>query len=150
MNIRDHNRTAWNGQVERGNRWTVPVSAETVAGARQGRRSRPGLDRRPDRYPRASEVLGCPAEVTHMRKESYSFLKKILETPSPSGFEQPVQRIIRERMKPFAERIETDVHGNVVAAINAAIDTPMVSMKLVSMLDCSARYSAWRTAFTFS
>ena len=37
MNIRDHNRTAWNGQVERGNRWTVPVSSETVSVARQGR-----------------------------------------------------------------------------------------------------------------
>ena len=53
-----------------------------------------------------------------MRKESFSFLKAIQETPSPSGFEQPVQRIIRKRMKPFAERIETDVHGNVIAALN--------------------------------
>ena len=30
-----------------------------------------------------------------MRKESYEFLKAIQETPSPSGFEQPVQRIVR-------------------------------------------------------
>ena len=53
-----------------------------------------------------------------MRKESYEFLKKIVETPSPSGFEQPVQRIVRERMKPFADDIKTDVHGNVVVAVN--------------------------------
>ena len=53
-----------------------------------------------------------------MRKESYNFLKAIQETASPSGFEQPVQRIVRKRMKPFADTIETDVHGNVVVALN--------------------------------
>lgn len=53
-----------------------------------------------------------------MRQESYDFLKTIEETPSPSGFEQPVQRIVRQRMKPFADMIETDVHGNVIVALN--------------------------------
>ncbi len=53
-----------------------------------------------------------------MRKESYNFLKTIQETPSPSGFEQPVQRIVRKRMKPFADSIETDVHGNVIVLLN--------------------------------
>jgi putative aminopeptidase FrvX len=53
-----------------------------------------------------------------LRKESYDFLKQIQETPSPSGFEQPVQRIIRKRMKPFANSIETDVHGNLIVGLN--------------------------------
>jgi len=53
-----------------------------------------------------------------MRKESYDFLKRMQETPSPSGFEQPVQRIVRERMKPFADTIETDVHGNVIVGLH--------------------------------
>jgi putative aminopeptidase FrvX len=53
-----------------------------------------------------------------LRKESYEFLKAIQETPSPSGFEQPVQRIVRKRMKRFADTIETDVHGNVIAGLN--------------------------------
>ena len=53
-----------------------------------------------------------------MRKESYDFLKSLQETPSPSGFEQPVQRIVRKRMKPFAGSIETDVHGNVIVGLN--------------------------------
>lgn len=53
-----------------------------------------------------------------MRKESYNFLKSIQETPSPSGFEQPVQRIVRKRMKPFADTIQTDVHGNVIVGLN--------------------------------
>lgn len=53
-----------------------------------------------------------------MRKDSYDFLKAIQETPSPSGFEQPVQRIVRKRMKPYADTIETDVHGNVIVSLN--------------------------------
>jgi tetrahedral aminopeptidase len=53
-----------------------------------------------------------------MRAESLNFLKSLEETPSPSGFEQPVQRIVRKRMKPIADKITTDVHGNVVVALN--------------------------------
>lgn len=53
-----------------------------------------------------------------MRKESYEFLRALQETPSPSGFEQPAQRIVRERMKPIAGSITTDVHGNVIVGLN--------------------------------
>ena len=53
-----------------------------------------------------------------MRNASYEFLKAIQETPSPSGFEQPVQRIVRKYMEPFADEIRTDVHGNVIVALN--------------------------------
>jgi len=53
-----------------------------------------------------------------LRKDSYDFLKRIQETPSPSGFEQPVQRLVRERMKPFADTLDTDVHGNVIVGLN--------------------------------
>src|SRR3954471_9407372 len=34
--ILDYNRRAWDRQVERGNRWTVPVGLEEVARARRG------------------------------------------------------------------------------------------------------------------
>lgn len=37
MSIREHNRRAWNTQVEKGNRWTIPVSNEAVEAAREGR-----------------------------------------------------------------------------------------------------------------
>ncbi len=46
------------------------------------------------------------------------FLQAILETPSPSGYEQPVQRLVREYAAGFADDIRTDVHGNVIAACN--------------------------------
>ncbi|MCH9001545.1 MAG: M42 family peptidase, partial [Planctomycetes bacterium] len=62
-----------------------------------------------------------------MPKESYDFLKKMQETPSPSGFEQPVQRIVRKRMKPIADTIETDVHGNVIVSLNPK-GTPRVML----------------------
>ncbi len=37
MEIRAYNRRAWDREVEQGNEWTVPVSAEVIAAARQGR-----------------------------------------------------------------------------------------------------------------
>jgi SAM-dependent methyltransferase len=37
MDLIDYNRRAWDGLVERGNEWTVPVSREVVEAARQGR-----------------------------------------------------------------------------------------------------------------
>jgi SAM-dependent methyltransferase len=36
MNIRDHNREAWNREVEKGNKWTIPVSTEVIEKARHG------------------------------------------------------------------------------------------------------------------
>ncbi len=53
-----------------------------------------------------------------MRPESLSFLQSLLQAPSPSGFEQPVQQIVRSYAEPWADEIRTDVHGNVTAAKN--------------------------------
>ena len=36
MDIREYNRTAWNKEVERGNKWTVPVSEVMIATAKRG------------------------------------------------------------------------------------------------------------------
>jgi tetrahedral aminopeptidase len=53
-----------------------------------------------------------------MRKKSLSFLKALLDAPSPSGYEQPVQRVWRAYVDQFAGELRTDVHGNAIAAIN--------------------------------
>ncbi|HEX2181714.1 MAG TPA: class I SAM-dependent methyltransferase [Rubrobacteraceae bacterium] len=37
MSVRDHNREAWDREVERGNQWTVPAGPEVIEAARQGR-----------------------------------------------------------------------------------------------------------------
>ena len=53
-----------------------------------------------------------------MEGPAHDFLRKILETPSPSGYEQPVQEIVRRYIAPFADRVTTDSHGNVIAVKN--------------------------------
>jgi len=53
-----------------------------------------------------------------MQNESLIFLKNLLETPSPSGFERPVQDIVRNWAKTHADEVRTDRHGNVIAALN--------------------------------
>jgi endoglucanase len=50
-----------------------------------------------------------------MDQTSHEFLRQLLETPSPSGFEQPIQQVVRDRMKLFADELRTDRHGNVFA-----------------------------------
>lgn len=37
IDVRAHNRVAWNHQVERGNPWTLPASPEAIASAREGK-----------------------------------------------------------------------------------------------------------------
>ena len=48
----------------------------------------------------------------------FEFLKRLIETPSPSGYERPVQDVVRAYVADFAERVETDLHGNVIAVRN--------------------------------
>lgn len=58
-----------------------------------------------------------------MDSAAREFLKKILETPSPSGYERPVQDLVRRYVADFADRVTTDLHGNVIAAKNP--DAPL-------------------------
>ena len=53
-----------------------------------------------------------------MDERGLQFLKDLLATPSPSGYEQVVQRVVRDFVAPFAASIRTDWHGNVIAAVN--------------------------------
>jgi len=53
-----------------------------------------------------------------MRKESLEFLKALVEAPSPAGFEQPAQALVREWMGRYADEVRTDVMGNVIGALN--------------------------------
>lgn len=51
-----------------------------------------------------------------MNPQSHEFLKQLLHTPSPSGYEQPIQQVVRDWVKPFAHQVQTDSHGNVYAS----------------------------------
>lgn len=53
-----------------------------------------------------------------MNKDSKKFLYSLLETPSPTGYEVPIQKVVRKRMAQYADSIETDLHGNLIVAVN--------------------------------
>lgn len=46
------------------------------------------------------------------------FLRRAIETPSPSGYEEPIQALVRQYLSPAADAIRTDLHGNLVAVKN--------------------------------
>src|SRR3982751_3748836 len=50
--------------------------------------------------------------------ESLSFLKKLLDTPGPSGFEAAPAKVWREQAKKFA-KVSGDVAGNSLAEVNS-------------------------------
>jgi endoglucanase len=54
-----------------------------------------------------------------MHESSHSFLKTLLETPSPSGYERPIQDVVRNWARPYADELRTDRHGNVLASRRA-------------------------------
>lgn len=53
-----------------------------------------------------------------MRPDSLNFLQKLINTPSPSGFETRGQRVWLDYVKTFADGTETDAYGNAVAWFN--------------------------------
>ena len=53
-----------------------------------------------------------------MQQDSYRFLERLMDAPSPSGFEEPAQAVVYDRMNRCCERVETDVHGNVIGVLN--------------------------------
>ncbi|MBI4546227.1 MAG: M42 family metallopeptidase [Gemmatimonadetes bacterium] len=52
-----------------------------------------------------------------MDEHSVEFLKRLLNTPGPSGFEAAVARVWREEAATFADRVEADVSGNSMATL---------------------------------
>ena len=53
-----------------------------------------------------------------MQAESLAFLQNLVKAHSPSGYEQPAATVYRAHTKGFADRVTTDVHGNVSAVLN--------------------------------
>lgn len=52
-----------------------------------------------------------------MEEARLDLLRRMIASPSPSGFEQRVQQVIREEMQQYTDELRTDVHGNVIAAL---------------------------------
>jgi endoglucanase len=53
-----------------------------------------------------------------MHEPSHQFLKDLLTTPSPSGYERPIQEVVRGWAGRYADEVRTDRHGNVIAVRN--------------------------------
>ncbi len=53
-----------------------------------------------------------------MRKQSLDFLKKLLTTPSPSGYESKNQKIWCDYARKYADEVRTDAYGNAIAILN--------------------------------
>lgn len=58
-----------------------------------------------------------------MEHVALEFFRQVLETPSPSGYERPVQDLVRRYGGEFADEVRTDLHGNVVLVKNP--DAPL-------------------------
>lgn len=57
-----------------------------------------------------------------MSADPRELFERLLSTPSPSGFETRIQRVVREHVESFADEVRVDVHGNLVAGRN--VDAP--------------------------
>jgi putative aminopeptidase FrvX len=53
-----------------------------------------------------------------MREKSLNFLRKLVNTPSPTGHEVRGQRVWLDYVKPFADETFSDAYGNCVAVLN--------------------------------
>jgi endoglucanase len=63
-----------------------------------------------------------------MRTNSLNFLKKIVETPSPSGFEMRAAKVFRGYVAPFCRKVETDVMGNTYGILGKKNARPRVML----------------------
>lgn len=64
----------------------------------------------------------------------YNLLKKLCELVGPSGFEQDVQRFIKNEIQDKVDKIEVDALGNLIATIKAT-DPQMPSILLAAHAD---------------
>ena len=49
-------------------------------------------------------------DFCRMDASAREFLVRLLETPSPSGYEQPIQRLVRDYLSGIADTITADSH----------------------------------------
>ncbi|MCL1802291.1 MAG: M42 family metallopeptidase [Eubacteriaceae bacterium] len=61
-----------------------------------------------------------------MEQLDLDFLKSLIKAPSPSGYEQPAARIVRERLSTSADSVSTDVVGNVYGILKGKSKGPSV------------------------
>ena len=53
-----------------------------------------------------------------MESTARDFLLQLLATPGVSGYEQPVQAVVRDYARSFVDDLQTDLHGNLILGSN--------------------------------
>jgi len=61
-------------------------------------------------------MSATPSPVESIRPESRDFLQRLLDTPSPSGFERDGQRVWLDYVRPFATKTWNDAYSNCFAS----------------------------------
>jgi putative aminopeptidase FrvX len=61
-----------------------------------------------------------------MEEDALGFLRELVETPSPSGFEDENLTNWRERVEGVAEELRTDAYGNTTATVNPGCENSIV------------------------
>jgi len=58
-----------------------------------------------------------------MKKTQLDFLRSLCETVTPTGWETPGQRLVADYVKPYADSVKMDCHGNLHAVLNPSAPT---------------------------
>ncbi|MGI6400936.1 MAG: M42 family metallopeptidase [Thermoguttaceae bacterium] len=53
-----------------------------------------------------------------MERETRNFFYDLIKTPSPSGYEEKIQAVVRDYVHDFVDDVRTDSHGNLIVARN--------------------------------
>lgn len=61
-----------------------------------------------------------------MNQNSIDFFEKLLDTPGVSGYEEPVQAVVRDYANDFVDSMETDLHGNLILCKNPDADVRLM------------------------
>jgi putative aminopeptidase FrvX len=61
-----------------------------------------------------------------VQTESWTFLRKLIETPGPSGYEREVAAVWREEAQTFADEVDRDLTGNSFAWLRSDPSAPVI------------------------
>ena len=61
-----------------------------------------------------------------MNDDSFGFFERLLNAPGVSGYEEPVQAVVRDYAGSFADSMETDLHGNLIVCKNPEADVRLM------------------------
>jgi endoglucanase len=61
--------------------------------------------------------------------ESRDFLEKLIVTPSPTGYETEGQKVWKEFISQYADKVESDAYGSAMARLNMNADLPTIMLE---------------------